>query len=114
MRCSYCGAELEAGSIYCKECGHELQIVPDYDPLDELVIGQEEPSKEARKKEKVNSQPPAEGAAEKPHSDKSMKKTVSKIVLLTGLLVVCFFVFLAGYFSMSKDSSYRYQCGAIV
>ena len=41
MRCPKCGAELEAGSIYCNVCLQELQIVPDYDPLDEMVIGQE-------------------------------------------------------------------------
>ena len=41
MRCPNCGAELEAGSIYCPVCMQELQIVPDYDPLEELVIGEE-------------------------------------------------------------------------
>ena len=43
MKCPNCGSELEPGKIYCEHCGHEIQIVPDYDPLDEVLIGQEEP-----------------------------------------------------------------------
>lgn len=43
MKCPNCGNELEPGKIYCDHCGHEIQIVPDYDPLDELLIGREEP-----------------------------------------------------------------------
>ena len=39
MKCPNCGRELKTGQLYCENCGQEIQIVPDYDPLDELLIG---------------------------------------------------------------------------
>ena len=39
MRCPNCNTELEPGSLFCRICGREVQIVPDYDPLDDLVVG---------------------------------------------------------------------------
>ena len=44
MKCPNCGKELKTGQLYCESCGQEIQIVPDYDPLDELLIGREEPA----------------------------------------------------------------------
>lgn len=44
MKCPSCGRELKTGQLYCEHCGQEIQIVPDYDPLDELLIGREEPA----------------------------------------------------------------------
>lgn len=35
MKCRYCGAELHEEDIVCPICGTELQIVPDYNPLDD-------------------------------------------------------------------------------
>lgn len=37
MRCRYCGAELTGEDIICPVCGTELQIVPDYNPLDDVL-----------------------------------------------------------------------------
>lgn len=37
MRCRYCGAEIPDGVMYCKECGGEVQIVPDYNPLEDML-----------------------------------------------------------------------------
>lgn len=42
MKCPNCGGDLTLGKLYCENCGHEVQMVPDYDPLDELLIGREE------------------------------------------------------------------------
>ena len=42
MKCPNCGGELQPGQLYCGKCGHEIQIVPDYDPLEELMLSQEE------------------------------------------------------------------------
>ena len=47
MKCPSCGRELKTGQLYCEHCGQEIQIVPDYDPLDELLIGREEPAEKA-------------------------------------------------------------------
>lgn len=41
MKCPNCGLELEEGSLYCRNCGHDIHIVPDYDPATELTINDE-------------------------------------------------------------------------
>ncbi len=42
MRCRKCGAEIPEDKIYCEKCGTAIQMVPDYDPVVEAVIGTEE------------------------------------------------------------------------
>ncbi len=40
MKCRYCGAAVEPGSLYCSRCGREIRIVPDYNPLDDVLEAQ--------------------------------------------------------------------------
>lgn len=40
MKCRYCKAEIPEGELYCKKCGREVQIVPDYNPLEEMLTAQ--------------------------------------------------------------------------
>ncbi|MCI8374007.1 MAG: hypothetical protein HFI29_00995 [Lachnospiraceae bacterium] len=106
MQCPNCGAELEAGSIYCSVCLQELQIVPDYDPLEEIIIGQdpEEPSKPLEEQLKKDS-------SREKDERKSLwqSKTFRQILLLSTAIFVCFGAFLIGYFSMGRSNSYSYQ-----
>lgn len=37
MRCRNCGAEIPEGQLICPSCHMEVQIVPDYDPLDDVL-----------------------------------------------------------------------------
>lgn len=38
MQCEKCGTELQPGKLYCENCGHGIQIVPDYNPeLEERI-----------------------------------------------------------------------------
>lgn len=37
MKCRYCGYEIPDGILYCEKCGSEVRIVPDYNPLDEML-----------------------------------------------------------------------------
>lgn len=37
MKCTRCGAYIPDGELYCSECGCEVQIVPDYNPLDDVL-----------------------------------------------------------------------------
>lgn len=40
MKCMNCGAEFADDSLICPKCGHEIQIVPDYNPLDDVLTAQ--------------------------------------------------------------------------
>lgn len=37
MRCTYCGAAIPDDILYCPKCGREVQIVPDYNPLEDVL-----------------------------------------------------------------------------
>ena len=37
MRCTHCGADIPEDQMFCPECGAEVQIVPDYNPLDDVL-----------------------------------------------------------------------------
>ena len=39
MKCKKCGAEVKTGHMYCSVCGNEVQLVPDYNLLDEDLLG---------------------------------------------------------------------------
>lgn len=40
MKCMSCGAKLADDSMICPVCGQEIQIVPDYNPLDDVLTEQ--------------------------------------------------------------------------
>ena len=37
MICRHCGATIPDDQMVCPECGAEVQIVPDYNPLDDVL-----------------------------------------------------------------------------
>ncbi len=107
MRCPNCGEELEAGSLFCLKCGQEVQIVPDYDPFDEMTIVQENPEHTDREKQDA----PADKSREKRETkkEKNSSKIMLQVLVLMSFLVVCFVVFLISYFSMNQKDNYSYQ-----
>lgn len=52
MKCTKCKAEIPEGKIYCEHCGSAIQMVPDYNPVDDITIG--------TKTRKKSLKPPAE------------------------------------------------------
>lgn len=38
MRCANCGADIPEGMMICPDCCTEVQIVPDYNPLDDVLV----------------------------------------------------------------------------
>ncbi|MDO4311898.1 MAG: FN3 associated domain-containing protein [Eubacteriales bacterium] len=40
MKCRRCGAVIPDGALKCRACGEEIRIVPDYNPLDEVLAAQ--------------------------------------------------------------------------
>lgn len=47
MKCQKCGVEIPEGKFYCENCGSAVQIVPDYNPADDIPIGTEESASKA-------------------------------------------------------------------
>lgn len=37
MKCQHCGANIPDGQVVCPKCGAEVQIVPDYNPLEDVL-----------------------------------------------------------------------------
>lgn len=40
MKCRNCGHKIPDGKLYCEYCGEAVQIVPDYNPLDDMLTAQ--------------------------------------------------------------------------
>lgn len=40
MKCRYCGSRIPDNMLYCENCGKEVRIVPDYNPLDDMLTAQ--------------------------------------------------------------------------
>ncbi len=38
MNCKKCGAEIESGFLYCPKCGESIQLVPNYDVVEEELL----------------------------------------------------------------------------
>lgn len=38
MKCKKCGAEIPKGKLYCNVCGAEVQLVPDYNFLEDDML----------------------------------------------------------------------------
>ena len=38
MKCPFCDREIEEGSLYCNHCGNAIQVVPDYNVLEDDVL----------------------------------------------------------------------------
>ena len=40
MKCRRCGAIMPEGMLRCTKCGADIRIVPDYNPLDDVLAAQ--------------------------------------------------------------------------
>lgn len=45
MKCQNCGVDVPEDKIYCERCGTAIQMVPDYNPEEDISIGKEEQKK---------------------------------------------------------------------
>ncbi len=50
MKCSFCGLTVKEGEIFCPRCGQEIQWVPDYEPLGNIMDREEQLKKEQLRK----------------------------------------------------------------
>ena len=117
MKCPNCGKELKTGQLYCESCGQEIQIVPDYDPLDELLIGREEPAektfspsgKKTKNPEEWKKQGKQRVFPEQTEPEKRRAVFSLKWCLLLGGLLLCFAAFVGTYRLTTRENSYSWQ-----
>ena len=107
MICKKCGAEIENGLMYCPKCGESVQLVPDYNVLEEELLSRVVEDKDKNKDDKFatgvyqfkenksETSTPAK-AASKPAEPKVFTKKIKIFILIAFLLVaiigVCMFV----------------------
>lgn len=109
MKCANCGAELKLGCVYCSVCGHEAQIVPDYniledDYLNHLMNAEE---KAAHQKEQQRRQ-----MEQKRKQQKKEAERKKKILLISGLcaaLAVAILVTVILVVNHNHRNSFDYQ-----
>lgn len=112
MRCPKCNRELAPGNVYCPECGHEVQIVPDYDPLDEMLWDREEKEqekkdqKEERREEKKQKSSKREGV---PAVRLWRNPFYRRIFFMVFGLTVCAGAAFGAYYLVVRQNSYSYQ-----
>ena len=90
MICPNCKQEIEDGSIYCEHCGQTIQIVPDYNALDDVLpsILEENP----KPAPKVGNQKTKEHSAKKTAHPKTGQQRLV-IGVCCGVLVVIIGIF---------------------
>ena len=90
MICPNCKQEIEDGSIYCEHCGQTIQIVPDYNALDDVLpsILEENPTPAP----KVGNQKTKEHSAKKTAHPKTGQQRLV-IGVCCGVLVVIIGIF---------------------
>ena len=118
MKCPNCGGELQPGQLYCGKCGHEIQIVPDYDPLEELMLSQEEIAGEIAGQKKSADREPV-GKEERQEEHKKRKGNFPKPpkhrrgrwkwAIGLGGLALCILAGIGSYMLTTRQNNYSYQ-----
>jgi hypothetical protein len=100
MKCKKCGADIPEGKIYCEKCGTAIQMVPDYNPVDDISIGTEEKNETTEIQDDL---PESEDFSE----EKPMYARKRFWFAVICLLLVCIFVYQIAYRSIhpSKEES---------
>ncbi len=130
MKCAKCGAEIKEGCLYCSVCGHEVQIVPDYNVLEEELLADildQESRKKAKtedasaERERVKRQPKpvrAEHVAHGEHNEHNGKqqKKKSRLALIvgissTGAAVALIVMFAFMLYNNKHSFTYQYNQG---
>ena len=119
MKCEKCGNEIDAGLIYCPNCGQSIQLVPNYNVLEEEMLSKIVEDKNAPKEKFAEGvyQNPEPVPAEEPKQEQAapLPPRVSPIVkyralIVAGVAVVS--IIIIGWiimYSVSSTQTYEYQ-----
>lgn len=114
MKCRKCGNEVEIGEVFCQKCGTAIQIVPDYNPLeDELENSlQQKTIAEFGVPHKDTMEEAAAAQANAVREQKRKKKKRKQLFIMAGVLVVFLTGIAAGvflYLRYTEEHSFEYQ-----
>ncbi|MCR5416568.1 MAG: chitobiase/beta-hexosaminidase C-terminal domain-containing protein [Pseudobutyrivibrio sp.] len=92
MKCKNCGEEIESGLVYCPKCGESIQLVPDYDELEEELLYKVVEDKKKAKEEKF-----AKGVYNNTETSIDIKikgkrtreLKLSKKIICLGVIIIC-------------------------
>lgn len=106
MKCANCGAELKVGCIYCSVCGHEAQIVADYNVLEDDYL-----KALLEEENKAKEKPLATPKEKKKAPVKKQKKKRHWFPIIMAVLVICAVLVLVIVMSIRKqrENSFDYQ-----
>lgn len=103
MKCQKCGSDIPDGELFCKSCGAEVQLVPDYNTLDHLFQQEKNRQEQLLKEEKrLEEESPVR---------KSKKKTVF-ISIAVGMGIAMLGFLIVFLIDFRRDNSYEYQMKA--
>lgn len=109
MHCSKCNAELPPGKVYCPVCGQEVQIVPDYDPLDELILDvREKKEKTTKEQGKRRHRVPVVQPVKRFWQDVFFRKVCWMLLAMLACAGIAF----GSYYVVRKQNSFPYQLEA--
>ena len=110
MVCENCGKEIEEGSIYCNYCGRALQIVPNYNLLDEEILPEilEDPEEKRRRLERQRRKNITGSQGENSDRNRThgmLKKRQQILLMICGAAV---FVLFCSLFLYNRYNSYSH------
>lgn len=85
MKCQNCGCDVPEGKIYCEHCGTAIQMVPDYNPADDISIGEVE-KKDVLKSEINQTEDTQESEDDRESADKNHKWKYAAAGILLAVL----------------------------
>lgn len=102
MKCRKCGNEVDIGEVFCQKCGTAIQIVPDYNPLeDEIEVPIEEKSRTTLEEER----------RKRRRAEAIRRKKKQQKMMLIGMAVAIVLIVAAGIAAVlhfKKVNSYEY------
>lgn len=122
MRCPNCNEEMEDGFLYCKKCGEEIRIVPDYNPivedalsgsLQDIFVEEKEKAKEEKPKEEIKPVKTETVKNTPPKKRISGKKIAAIVILVLFVVGIILNFFVMGIRSNSYEYQYKRAVSAV-
>lgn len=110
MRCSYCGAPVEKGRVFCLNCGEEIQWVPEYHAIGSYRSNEQVSQQRASKEMTYPRMQPVQKEPEKKPEKRKKKKWPFVLVLFLAVIAAAVGILLyQEYTRQQQYQSFDYQ-----